>query len=207
MNILTKPWFAAVLIVLLQPAVSVFLFLQSAPAIVKSLAARPSEAPEELRPREARPPWNMWTPELEKLAKELRDQREKLREREQAVVMREARLEAETAELARTRREIEAQRADITKLLTAVGTDELKNLKGLAQTYSNLTPKAAVAIFAQMDDATVVKILSLMKADTIGPIFEEMSKDKSEKDSQAQRAATLSERLRLMKASKSTAGS
>ncbi|HLP02705.1 MAG TPA: hypothetical protein VK163_11830 [Opitutaceae bacterium] len=208
MNILTKPWLAAVLIVLLQPAVSVFLLLQSAPAIIQSLAARPAgEEPEILRPRETRPPWNMWTPELEKLAKELREQREKLREREQAVVMREARLEAENAELARTRREIEAQRAEISKLLTSVGMDELKNLKSLAQTYANLTPKAAVAIFAQMDDVTVVKILSLMKADSVGPIFEEMSKDKSEKDNQAQRAATLSERLRLMKAGKSSAGS
>ncbi len=208
MNILTKPWFAAVLIVLLQPAVSVFLVLQSAPEIVKSVAAQAGEsAAETMRPREARPPWDMWTPELEKLAKELREQREKLREREQAVVQRETRLESEAAELARTRREIESQRAEISKLLTAVGVDEMKNLKSLAQTYSNLTPKAAVAIFAEMDDTTVVKILSLMKADTVGPIFEEMSKDKSEKNNQALRAATLSERLRLMKAAKSTAGS
>ena len=207
MNILTKPWFAAVLIVLLQPAVSVFLVLKSSSAIIASLAAQVGTATvEELRPREARAPWDMWTPEIEKLAKELREQREGLREREQAVVQRETRLEAEAAELARTRREIEAQRAEISNLLTAVGVDEMKNLKSLAQTYSNLTPKAAVAIFAEMDDTTVVKILSLMKADTVGPIFEEMSKDKSEKNNQAHRAATLSERLRLMKA-KSSAGS
>ncbi|HQF38133.1 MAG TPA: hypothetical protein PK322_03350, partial [Opitutaceae bacterium] len=92
-------------------------------------------------------------------------------------------------------------------MLTAVGVDELKNLRSLAQTYSNLTPKAAVAIFAEMDDATVVKVLSLMKADAVGPIFEEMSKDKSEKNNQAQRAARLSERLRLMKSSRNSAGS
>lgn len=207
MNMLTKPWFAAVLIVLLQPAVSIFLVLQSAPAIVQSMSARVREgAAEVVRPREVRAPWDMWTPEIEKLAKELREQREGLREREQAVVQRETRLEAEAAELARTRREIEAQRAEISNLLTAVGADEMKNLKSLAQTYSNLTPKAAVAIFAEMDDTTVVKILSLMKADVVGPIFEEMSKDKSEKNNQAHRAATLSERLRLMKA-KSAAGS
>lgn len=207
MNILTKPWFAAVLIVLLQPAVSVFLVLQSAPALVQALATRTAEtAAEVLRPRATRPPWDMWTPEVEKLAAELREQRNGLREREQAVVQRETRLQAEVAELARTRREIEAQRAEISKLLTAVGVDEMKNLKSLAQTYSNLTPKAAVTIFSEMDDTTVVKILSLMKADTVGPIFEEMSKDKSEKNNQAQRAATLSERLRLMKA-KSPAGS
>jgi len=207
MNILTKPWFAAVLIVLLQPAVSVFLVLQSAPVIVKSIAVHAGDAATEvMRPREARAPWDMWTPEIEKLAKELRDQRDSLREREQSVVQRETRLEAEAAELARTRREIEAQRAEISKLLTAVGVDEMKNLKSLSQTYSNLTPKAAVAIFTEMDDTTVVKILSLMKADVVGPIFEEMSKDKSEKNNQAQRAATLSERLRMMKA-KSTTGS
>jgi flagellar motility protein MotE (MotC chaperone) len=207
MNMLTKPWFAAVLIVLLQPAVSIFLVLQSAPAIVQSLSVRVREgAAEAMRPREVRAPWDMWTPEIEKLAKELRDQRDGLREREQAVVQRETRLEAEAAELARTRREIEAQRAEISNLLTAVGADEMKNLKSLAQTYSNLTPKAAVAIFAEMDDTTVVKILSLMKADVVGPIFEEMSKDKSERNNQAHRAATLSERLRLMKA-KTSAGS
>jgi len=207
MNMLTKPWFAAVLIVLLQPAVSIFLVLQSAPAIVQSIAVHAGDAATEvMRPREARAPWDMWTPEIEKLAKELRDQRDSLREREQSVVQRETRLEAEAAELARTRREIEAQRAEISKLLTAVGVDEMKNLKSLSQTYSNLTPKAAVAIFTEMDDTTVVKILSLMKADVVGPIFEEMSKDKSEKNNQAQRAATLSERLRMMKA-KSTTGS
>jgi len=207
MNILTKPWFAAVLIVLLQPAVSVFLVLQSAPAIVQSIAAHAGQTTAEaMRPRATRPPWDMWTPEIEKLAKELRDQHDGLREREQSVVQRETRLEAEAAELARTRREIEAQRAEISNLLTAVGVDEMKNLKSLAQTYSNLTPKAAVAIFAEMDDTTVVKILSLMKADVVGPIFEEMSKDKSEKNNQAHRAAALSERLRLMKA-KSAAGS
>lgn len=207
MNILTKPWFAAVLIVLLQPAVSVFLVRQSAPAIIQSLATKSTEAAAEvMRPRETRPPWDMWTPEIEKLAKELREQRDGLREREQAVVQRETRMQAEAAELARTRREIEAQRAEISKLLTSVGVDEMKNLKSLSQTYANLTPKAAVAIFSEMDDSTVVKILSLMKADTVGPIFEEMSKDKSEKNNQAQRAATLSERLRLMKAGKPTAG-
>jgi flagellar motility protein MotE (MotC chaperone) len=207
MNILTKPWFAAVLIVLLQPAVSVFLVLKSSSAIVASLVAQVGAATvEELRPREARAPWDMWTPEVEKLAQELKTQRDGLKEREQTVLQREARLDAETAELARTRKEIENQRAEITQLLTVVGTDELKNLKSLAQTYANLTPKAAVAIFSEMDDPTVVKILSMMKADIVGPIFEEMSKDKSEKNNQALRAATLSERLRLMRATKSAAG-
>ena len=51
-----------------------------------------------------------------------------------------------------------------------------------------------------------MKILSLMKADIVGPVFEEMAKDKSEKNNQAQRAAKLSDRLRLMRAAKPAAG-
>lgn len=207
MNILTKPWFAAVLIVLLQPAVSCFLVMKSASAIVASLVAQAGEVgPEVMRPRETRAPWDMWTPELEKLAQELKTQRDGLKDREQAMTQLEARLASETAELTRTRKEIETQRAEIIQLLTTVGADEIKNLKSLAQTYATLSPKAACAIFSEMDDPTVVKILSLMKADTVGPIFEEMSKDKSEKNNQAQRAAKLSERLRLMRATKPAAG-
>ena len=150
MNILTKPWFAAVLIVLLQPVVALFLVWQSAPAIVAALAAAAAPAEEPMRPREARAPWNMWTPEIEKIAAELKDVRTALQEREQAVTQREARIAAEQAELARTRKEIELQRTEIGRLLTEIGTDELKNLKSLAQTYSTLTPKGTVAIMAEM---------------------------------------------------------
>jgi len=206
MNILTKPWFAAVLIVLLQPVVALFLVWQSAPAIVAALAAAAAPAEEPMRPREARAPWNMWTPEIEKIAAELKDVRTALQEREQAVTQREARIAAEQAELARTRKEIELQRTEIGRLLTEIGTDELKNLKSLAQTYSTLTPKGTVAIMAEMDDTTVVKILALMKSDVIGAVFEEMAKDKSEKNNLAQRAAVLSERLRMMKSNKPAAG-
>ena len=208
MNILSKPWFAAVLIVLIQPAITAFLLNRSAPAMVQVIVEQMvHEEAAAMPPREARPPWDMWTPEVEKLAKELKEAKESLRDREQAIVQREARIASEQAELDRTRKEIEAQRAEISRLLTEVGLDELKNLKSLAQTYSNLTPKGAVTILSEMDDATVVKILSLMKADSVGPIFEEMSKDKSEKNNQAQRAARLSERLRLMKSSRNSAGS
>jgi flagellar motility protein MotE (MotC chaperone) len=204
MNILTKSWFAVVLVVLLQPALSSFVVWKSTPALVQSLLAGRPNKEEVLRPKEARPPWDMWTPEIEKITAELKQQREALQTREQTVSQQEARLAAEQAELARTRKEIETQRAEISKLLTEVTVDEAKNLRSLSQTYAQLTPKAAVAIFTEMDDTTVVKILSLMKADTVGPIFEEMAKDPSEKNSQSQRAAALSERLRLMKAKPAT---
>ena len=48
----------------------------------------------------------------------------------------------------------------------------------------------------ELDDATAVKILSLMKADVVGPIFEAMARDPVS----AKRAAQRSDKLRLMKA-------
>jgi len=50
-----------------------------------------------------------------------------------------------------------------------------------------------------MDDTTVVKILSLMKPDVVGPIFEEMANTANGDGTLAQHAAVLSDKLRLMK--------
>ena len=86
----------------------------------------------------------------------------------------------------------------------AINTDEAKNLRSLAQTYSTLTPHAAVAIIREMDDTTVVKILSLMKPDVVGPIFEEMAGASGGDTSLAQHAAVLSDKLRLMKSAQTS---
>jgi len=83
--------------------------------------------------------------------------------------------------------------------ITMISADESKNLRSLAQTYTNLTPKAAVSIFREMDDATAVKILSLMKPDVVGPIFEEMANNAYGDSSLARRAAILSDKLRLLR--------
>ncbi len=65
-----------------------------------------------------------------------------------------------------------------------------------------------MAIFKEMDDTTAVKILSLMKPDVVGPIFEEMSSLATPEGAPlARRAAVLSEKLRLMKDSKPPATS
>ena len=112
------------------------------------------------------------------------------------------RVVAEEKELAKVRADIEHLRREIADKVIEIAADESKNLRALSLTYANLTPRAAVAIFKEMDDATAVKILSLMKAETIGPIFEEMAKTAGADGALARRAAMLSEKLRLMKASK-----
>ena len=49
---------------------------------------------------------------------------------------------------------------------------------------------------------TTVKILSLMKPDVVGALFEEMSRTPDNDGTLARRAALLTEKLRLMKAAK-----
>lgn len=146
--------------------------------------------------------WDFWTIEIDNLSNALKEEQARLRKQTELLDQRSARVAAEEKELAKVRAEIEKLRGEIAKQVIEIGADEAKNLRMLSQTYSTLTPKAVVGIFKEMDDATVVKVLSLMKAESVGPIFEEMAKTAGPDGPQAKRVALLSEKLRLMKASK-----
>ena len=148
--------------------------------------------------------WDFWTVEMENLANDLKEERALLKQRSEQLDQREARMQLELQELEKTRQQIEAMRTAIDQRLAEVTAGEATNLKKLAQTYSVLTPKAAVTIFREMDDTMVVKLLALMKPDVVGAIFEEMSKQSASDPALAKRAAQLSERLRLIKVYKPT---
>ena len=148
-------------------------------------------------------PWGFWTIEIENLASELKDQKAVVKKREEELAQREERLNAERQELTKQRQQLEALRDDITGRIVSIQADEIKNLKSLVATYSNLTPKATLTIFKEMDDSMVVKLLSLMKTDIVSPLFEEMSKQAATDPAMGKRVATLSEKLRLLKSAQS----
>lgn len=195
----TNPVLVAVLGIFAGCAVGLFWFWRAASLTVQQII-------------ESRPPpvvaegkehgWDFWTIEIDGLAAELKDEKARLRQQADALNQRSARLDSEQQELAKVRAEIEGMRAEINRKVIEITADEAKNLKGLAQTYATLSPKGAVAIFREMDDTTAVKILSLMKSDTVGPIFEEMARTQGPDGPLSRRAALLSEKLRLMKANK-----
>lgn len=149
--------------------------------------------------------WDFWTIEIDNLSNELKEERARLKKQAEQVDQRAARIAAEEKELSKLRSDVEALRKEIGEKIVEIKADEAKNLRTLSQTYATLTPRAAVAIIREMDDATAVKILSLMKTDIVGPIFEEMGKTLAPDGTPlARRAAVLSERIRLMKATKQT---
>ena len=200
-KLLTNPALIAALGVLSGTAVGLGWFWRAANVLVEhARAAQP--APVEVEGKSQG--WDFWTIEMDGLSSELKEERARLRQQAETLNQRAARLASEQQELAKVRQDIEAMRTEINRKVIEITADESKNLKGLAQTYAGLTPRGAVAILREMDDTTVVKILSLMKSDSVGPICEEMTKTAGPDGLLAKRAAALSEKLRLMKASKST---
>ena len=181
----------------------VFLWKAAGPLIATAKQSRvKTHAP--VRPEA---PWDFWTIEIENLATELKDAKATLKNREDQLELAFQRHAAERLELAKQRQQIEALRNEIANTMIAIKEDELKNMKSLAATYSNLSPKATLTIFRQMDDAMVVKLLALMKTDIVSPLFEELSKQAATDPALAKRAAQLSEKLRLFQSAPAPAGS
>lgn len=199
---LKSPLAFAVLGVLISLSLGIVLCWRAAAPVIKAALAH-QKKPED--PEKKAKGWDFWTIEIENLSNELKEERAHQQKRSDQLDQREARLAQEEKELGKVRGDIERMRREIADKVIEVSTDEAKNIRSLAQTYTNLSPKAVVAIFREMDDVTVVKILSLMKPDVIGPIFEEMSRASGADGTPlARRAAVLSEKLRLMKAAKAT---
>lgn len=197
MKLLSNPFIVLTLGLLLGAGTGVGVFWREARTLAASVRRQQVHAKEAVRPEK---PWDFWTLEIENLASELRDFKATLAIREEAVAAREERLAADLRELEKTRQQIETLRTTVVADMIQFEVEEAKNLKTLAKTYGELTPQAAVGIMRQMEEATVVKILHLMKTDTVSPILEEMGT--SPDPEMNKRAAVLTDRLRLVKALK-----
>jgi len=197
----TNPIVVLAIALVLGVGTGLSMFWKAAVPLIAAAKAAQAKAIEASKPEA---PWGFWTLEIENLASELKDQKAVVKKREEELAQREERLNAERLELTKQRQQLESMRADISSRITTIQSDEVKNLKSLVATYSSLTPKATLTIFKEMDDGMVVKILSLMKTDTVSPLFEEMSKQGASDPAVARRVATLSEKLRLLKSGQSS---
>ncbi len=190
------PLAAIIVVAVLLSVAPVFLVLskESARLVEEAVAQRAAQV-EATRPEK---PWDFWTPEVENLARELSESRTTIGRREIELAAREKRIADDLAELQQIRRQVEQLRTEVSSRIVEVQAHESRNLKNLAVTYSRLTPPAAVAIFGQMDDLVVAKILSLMKPEIASAILEEFSRAPGPNNANVKRAAELSERLRLL---------
>lgn len=192
-KLLRNPWLIALIAVVLGVGTQAYV-------LQMRLAHPPGDAVDPNAPPE--PPkfvdWSFITPEVEAMRAELKDRLAAVEARENELRDYELRLKAERAEIEKIKREVDRVRASVETTITEVQTVEQKNLKSLAATYTNMTPAAVLAIFREMDDDTVVKILAFMKPDPVGQILEEMARTKEGEGTLAGRAAVISNKLRLL---------
>jgi flagellar motility protein MotE (MotC chaperone) len=145
--------------------------------------------------------WSFKTEAVDLLITELQAERAKLTNERKDFVTLQNQTAAERAELDKVRAEIKALREEIDSRVVEIEERELKNLKTLAQTYAVMNPSQAVAIFREMEENMVVKVLAMMKTTVVGPILGEMAKapDKPGTEPMAKRAARITDKLRLLK--------
>jgi flagellar motility protein MotE (MotC chaperone) len=200
---IVNPRIIAVLALLVGIAAGPFWFWKNASVMISKVASTRHAAnvvDKQKQEQQRAHGWDFWTIQMENLASELKEEKARLHKQSEDMEREKARLDAERQELDRLRSDILSMRQEIDDRVIMVKADEVKNLKTLAQTYATLTPAGAVAIIRELDDATAVKILSLMKPDSVGPIFEAMATTASPDGTLARRVAALSEKLRLIKA-------
>ncbi|OHE72625.1 MAG: hypothetical protein A2007_03135 [Verrucomicrobia bacterium GWC2_42_7] len=141
--------------------------------------------------------WDFRTKEIDNLAIQLKVANLAFQKKEEQFKVEENRINAERVELLRLKDEINRLQMELSQRILTAEAGEQKNLKMLANTYTNMAPAAVVVIFKEMDDNLIVKIMSFMPAETIGPILQAMADSPDKKADWPKRAAKLSEILRL----------
>ena len=199
-----SPWFLSFLSVLTSAIVSCVLMVSAVRSLPKTtplvsgVGARASVSVPVI--------WSFRTDAIQELVSELNESREGLIVEQKDLASLQAQVSAEKQEVEKVKQEILRLRQDLDRRIVEVKESEARNLKTLAQTYSSMVASAAVPILRELDEDTVVKILSLMKPEKVGALLGEMAKvsavERGADDSPARRVARISDKIRLMRALK-----
>lgn len=209
-------WGPIIVAILLGIATSAAVLYWRWPAIGSKMETLPEAAKTRISTQSK--DWDYYTGEVENLMKELQDEKATYERKTKDLAAVEMRIETEKKELVRSREElvrlreeIEKMRDELTNRTTQIQDNEKTNIRNLARTYSNMKPAEAVAIFIEMPDDNVAKLLASMKNDVVAKILGEMAKTRNPKATPetiesgaepatlAPRAAAISEKLRLLK--------
>ena len=194
MKFIQSPLFAAVL-------GGVLFLLTSAFLTTQGLANAPhaSDASDEEVANVKGPSWEFFNPELDQLVVELKAEREALTAREKQFGEMSARLRAERAELEDALKGVKRIQQQVDRDVFRIKEDEAGNLKKLAKMYASMEPAGAAKILRELDDAVVVKILTLLKEPETAQILESFTRMG---EAETKRAAALTEHLRSTAATK-----
>jgi flagellar motility protein MotE (MotC chaperone) len=190
MKILQNSFVASLLGLILYAVVTVLVWKAPATIVEGELAQADIVA----HAKAAAPSWEFQNPEAEMLITELKEQKEALAKREKDLNDLAERLQAERMEINVVTQAVYQLQRQVETSIVRINAEEQANLKKLARTYAAMSPEGAAPIFKEMEEATLVKILALMKETETAPILEAMSKLGVD---EAKRVANLTERLRF----------
>lgn len=202
---LGAPWFIALIAFLVNSLVAGWMIMGAIKTLPKPQPVAVVEPPTKFT--EPPPPlWSFRTDAIQELVVELKENKEGMISEHKELAAIQAQVSSEKQELERVKQELIRLREDLDKRVVEIQDFEVKNLKTLSQTYSTMLPPAAAAIFRELDEDTVVKILALMKTERVALLLGELAKpsptDRNAEESPAKRAARISDKLRLMKSLK-----
>ncbi len=139
------------------------------------------------------PSWKFKNPEIDQWVAQMKDEKEALALREQQLNEWQSRLDAERQEISTVTQAVAQVQSDFDQNVIRFRAQETDNVKHQAKLIAAMSPSGAAAMFGEMADDDVVRILFIMKTDEASTILDTMSKlGKPE----AQRAAVLTGRLR-----------
>src|SRR5688572_1982493 len=147
-------------------------FLLTTFALIQKPLANSAKPKEHTEAEKTESFWQRHDPEVDQLLQEMKAEKELLTKRAADLKELEARLAAERAELNQVTQRVAQIQAEFDQSIVRIKEEETPNLKKLAKLYTSMTPEGAAAIFRELDDQVIVKLLATMKEDQSAPLLD-----------------------------------
>ena len=167
--------------------ITMFAVLRSVPLGQVAAAAKAPQMAED------DPSWKFHNPDIDQWVSQIKDERDALAVREQQLKEWEARLAAESREIATVTQAVSRTQEAFDKRVLLFTEQQKDNVKKQPKVIADMTPDGAAAMLNQMPDDEVARLLYSMKADVSGAILDAMSKPGGVP---AKHAAALTQRIK-----------
>jgi flagellar motility protein MotE (MotC chaperone) len=166
---------------------TMIILLRTLPLGQVTLAAKVVKAAED------DPSWKFHNPDFDQWVSQLKNERDTLAVREQDLKDWEARLTAESREIAAVTQAVTRTQEEFDKRVLSFTDQQKDNAKKQIKVIADMSPEGAVAMLNEMPDDEVAQLLYTLKPDISGAILDAMSKLGN---APAKRAALLAERIK-----------
>ena len=141
--------------------------------------------------------WDKQVKDFTGLLAQLETARNQQEIREKQLKAFEDQLKNEREALNVLKQSIEILQSELERRLIKVQESEVKNLKTLAESYTNMTPESVAKIFEESEETSVIKIMHFLAPETLGAILQVMSKEISKDEKAGAKINHLLESFRL----------